>query len=162
MKHADYQKYVYTEEQYYTDCENRRKHTCDDLRFDNNRISASFTSGSSEELVVFSIPYEEGWSAEVNGKKAKIDKISTGFMAVKVPAAQTSEIVFHYSTPGLPEGAVLSAAGGLLTGIYFLLGKRRKSPARSSTGYIEDYPLKNQTFQKCKDRLIRILSNSSE
>lgn len=58
---------------------------------------------------LFSVPYEEGWSATVNGKPAEVEKVSVGFMAVKVPAG-TSQIRFNYRTPGLTLG-ILAGAG---------------------------------------------------
>lgn len=60
-----------------------------------------------ENLVFFSIPYDDGWSAMVNGKKVEIEKVNAGFMAVLVPAGE-SDIVFTYTTPGLKMGIVIS------------------------------------------------------
>ena len=70
------------------------------------------------------MPYEDGWSATVNGQEAVIEKVNVGFMAVRVPAGQTSEIRFQYETPGLKIGIVISIAALLLFIGYLLLCRR--------------------------------------
>ncbi len=80
----------------------------------------SFTATVEREdptLVFFSIPYDEGWSATVNGKTAPIEKVNVGFMAVPVEAG-TSEIVFSYKTPGLGTGAIISLSAGAVLILY--------------------------------------------
>lgn len=68
-------------------------------------------------LVFFSVPYDEGWSATVNGKPVEVEKVNVGFMAVAVPAGQ-SEIVFTYKTPGLSLGITVSAVALVVLAIY--------------------------------------------
>lgn len=80
-------------------------------------------------LVFFSIPYDEGWSATVNGKEVPVEKVNVGFMAVPVEAGD-SEIVFTYKTPGLSLGVTVSVAAAVILAAY-LLGVylyRRKHP----------------------------------
>lgn len=60
-----------------------------------------------DTLVFFSIPYDNGWSAYVNGKQVDVEKVNVGFMAVPVEAGE-SEIYFEYSTPGLKTGIIIS------------------------------------------------------
>ncbi|MBQ9938962.1 MAG: YfhO family protein [Oscillospiraceae bacterium] len=73
-----------------------------------------------ENLVFFSVPYEKGWSAYVNGEKAEIEKVNVGFMAVRVPAGD-NEIRFEYFTPGLKIGLVGTAVGTLALIAYVAL-----------------------------------------
>lgn len=70
-----------------------------------------------ETLVFFSIPYDEGWSATVNGQKVDVEKVNVGFMAVPVKAG-LSEIVFTYKTPGLSLGIKVSLIGISLLALY--------------------------------------------
>ena len=90
-----------------------------------------------ENLVFFSIPYDEGWTATVNGKPCEIEKVNVGFMAVKVPAG-TSEIRFNYQTPGLVTGlkvTAITAAVFLLYMVAFVIyNKRRPSDSRYPEG----------------------------
>ncbi len=112
--------YEYTTDQYYIDCENRNELTCSSIDFENSKFTASITTGNKDELVFFSIPYESGWSATVNGESVEIEEVNIGFMAVRVPANQTSEIVFTYSTPGLSTGAVISCVSVVLFISYMM------------------------------------------
>lgn len=86
------------------------------------------TDYDSDELVVFSVPYDRGWRAEVNGVPTCIEKVNGGFMAVKVPAGKGT-LVFTYETPGLGTGGLCSVAGILLLGgylfIHYVLLRRR-------------------------------------
>ena len=136
--HEGLSSFSYTEKAYFDDCKARSILTCTDTVFENNRITSHFTAGKKDELVFFSIPYEGGWSATVNGEPAEIEKVNVGFMAVKVPAGKTSEIVFTYSTPGLALGAVVTAAGAVLLAVYMILWKAPKRRRRVYMNYIED------------------------
>lgn len=74
----------------------------------------------SPQLVFFSVPYSEGWSAEVNGESVDVEKVSYGFMAVRAEAGKNT-IVFRYHTPGLKEGTVISLAGIMILAIYLVI-----------------------------------------
>ena len=97
-----------------------------------------------EELVFFSIPYEEGlfgysgWTAEVNGEAVDIEKVNVGFMAVKVPANTKSTIVFKYKTPGLLLGAIISLIFILLFVLYMLIWKAPKKRPCEGLYLIDD------------------------
>ena len=71
-------------------------------------------------LVFFSIPYDEGWSATVNGEKAKIEKVNAGFMAVRVPKGE-STICFNYTTPGLQNGILITIASAGIFILYIII-----------------------------------------
>ncbi|MBQ9461488.1 MAG: YfhO family protein [Clostridia bacterium] len=121
--------YTYSQQEYFTDCEDRKKLTCSYVDFYTNGFDAEIKTGDSPELVVFTVPYESGWTAEVNGKPAEIEKVDVGFMAVKVPANTNSSITFTYQTPGLMIGLIVSGAGIVLFILYMILWrvpKRRK------------------------------------
>lgn len=100
---------LYTRDAYYQDCRDRKAMACDSFAYDNTGFTAKFHA-EKERLVFFSVPYEDGWSAEVNGQPAEIYKANVGFMAVVVPEGE-STIRFHYYTPGLTGGIILSAVG---------------------------------------------------
>lgn len=70
----------------------------------------------NDNLVFFSVPFDEGWSATVNGKKVDIERVNKGFMAVPVTAGE-SEIEFTYETPGLYYGVLITLSA---TGLWLL------------------------------------------
>lgn len=73
-----------------------------------------------ETLVFFSVPYDEGWSATVNGKEVPVEKVNVGFMAVPVGKG-SSEIVFTYKTPGLLLGVVVTGSALVILAAYALI-----------------------------------------
>ena len=109
-------------------CEERRRETCDTFVRDNEGFTATCNL-SRENLVFFSVPYDDGWTATVNGEPVRIEKANVGFMAVRVPAGEAT-IRFDYETPGLKLGLLITAGAGGALLLYLLLVwlVRRKHP----------------------------------
>lgn len=143
--HEKLSDYQYTEEEYFNDCNNRKKLTCSSMKFDNSKYTAEITTGSSDELVFFSIPYESGWSATVNGEPTEIEKVNVGFMAVRVPANKTSTIVFSYKTPGLSAGAIISGVSVVIFIAYMVFWKVPKKKNENGLVLIDDLAEDNYT-----------------
>ena len=77
-------------------------------------------------LVFFSVPYDEGFTAYVNGEKAEIEKVNYGLCAVYAPAGD-NEIIFTYRTPGLTAGIAVTVLGwALYAGYVFFIKTKRK------------------------------------
>lgn len=113
--------FTYSEEQYKEDCLARRETTCTNFVYDSKGFSAQIDlSGKGDQLVFFSVPYEDGWSAAVNGEPADIEKVNVGFMAIRVPGGKISEIRFNYETPGLKIGMAITGACFLAFAVYML------------------------------------------
>ena len=74
---------------------------------------------NKNNLVFFSVPYDDGWTAYVNGVETAIERVDTGFMAVYAEKG-ANEITFVYHTPGLKYGAYISAAALLVSVLYIL------------------------------------------
>ena len=93
---------------------------------------------TNDELVFFSVPYEkDAWTATVNGEPVPVEKVSVGFIAVRVPAGDC-EIRVNYETPGLKLGASVSAVSlaAILVylGVNCWLDRRRVSAGVPSSG----------------------------
>lgn len=114
------------------DCEARREETCSTFVRDNKGFTATINL-SRENLVFFSVPYDEGFTATVNGEPALIEKVNVGFMAVRVPAGE-SVIRFDYETPGLKLGlwVTIGAGGALVLYLVIVWLVRRKYPSLRS------------------------------
>lgn len=76
-----------------------------------------------KNLVFFSVPYESGWKAYVNGKETEIEKVNVGFMAVLADGGE-NEIEFAYTTPGLYIGLAVSAVAFAIFAAYLLVVKK--------------------------------------
>ena len=111
-----------------------------------------FTAAVTREkdsLVFFSVPYDEGWSATVNGVQTAVEKVNSGFMAVKVGAGD-SVIRFEYTTPGLKTGIIISLISSAVFLIYiivFLITKRNEKIK-------VDYPEGDRLLEEWKSQII--------
>ncbi|HHZ06721.1 MAG TPA: YfhO family protein [Clostridiales bacterium] len=127
-KTDDFKSFVYTENEYYNDCQARKQLTCSSFAYDNDGFSAEITTDNTgDRLVFFSVPYEDGWSAQVNGEDVDIERVNVGFMAVRVPANTTSEIRFNYKTPGLTAGIIITVSCILIFASYMWIWGLRKN-----------------------------------
>ncbi len=100
------------------DCKKLAETSAHYFKFDNRGFTAKVIR-QKENLVFFSVPYDEGWSATVNGKPVEVEKVNSGFMAVKVDAGM-SEIRFNYITPGLKVGLIITICSATVFLIYML------------------------------------------
>lgn len=86
------------------------------FKFDKNGFTSNINS-NNETLAIYQIPYDEGFTAKINGKPVDIEKVNNGFIGVKINKG-TNFIEFKYMTPGLKEGLLISLVALLLTTIY--------------------------------------------
>ena len=124
LKSVENYRYMMTD--YFTDCKNRRAEACSVFEYTENGFRAEIdrTGKSENTLLFFSVPYEDGWTAMVNGKPVDIEKVNVGFMAVEVPADRVSEITFQYKTPGLKTGFIVTIVSFAVFAVYMLIIKR--------------------------------------
>ena len=98
----------FSNESYLKNCDSLREAACYDFSYSTHGFTAKINT-SSDNLVFFSVPYDKGFTAFVNGNETEIEKVSNGFMAVRVPEGE-STISFDYITYGLTTGIRVSAA----------------------------------------------------
>lgn len=103
---------------YINNCSERKAESCYYFRHDTNGFTGKIKL-EEPKLVYFSIPYEKGWSAKVNGEEVKVEKVNYGMMAVLVPAGD-SEIVFSYSADGQTKGIALTIFGFVALAGYLI------------------------------------------
>ena len=112
------------EDHFVSDVEDRQKNVVNNLLIDKMGFSGDIDL-PQDNLVFFSIPFEKGWSATVNGKPAEIIKANVGFIAIKCNKGH-NDIRFNYFTPGLREGAIVSLIG-LVSFIFYVILFSKKS-----------------------------------
>ncbi len=99
----------------------RAQMSCDSFTVTKTGFVAT-SSYDSEQFVFFSVPYDDGWTAMVNGEPVIIEKANIGFMAVRVPEGE-AEIVFTYLAPGLKTGVFITIGSIVLFAIYIFVMK---------------------------------------
>ena len=128
LKDVETETYVLCHEQLVEDSAARKATAADSFDFTNSGFNAEITL-EKNNLVFFSIPYEKGWTAYVNGSPAEIEKVNAGFMAVYCKEGK-NQITFTYTTPGLYLGILVSVTSAVMFCIYLFGVKlyRRKHP----------------------------------
>ena len=101
-----------------------RSTCCTDFEYSAYGFSANIDTDKGG-VVLFSVPYDKGFTATINGKPAEIIKADNGLTAVYVGKGE-SRIEFSYFTYRVKEGAMLSAVGVFLFAVYIVLSVRRK------------------------------------
>ena len=114
---------------YTQDCADRRAHSCSVFQMNNAGFHAEITL-EKQNLVFFSVPYDDGFTAYVNGEKTDILRVDEGLMAVLCPAGASS-IDFVYQAAGLSASRVVTAVAIPVWVVYVAYFVRRK---RRSTG----------------------------
>ena len=114
---------------YTQDCADRRAHSCSVFQMNNAGFHAEITL-EKQNLVFFSVPYDDGFTAYVNGEKTDILRVDEGLMAVLCPAGASS-IDFVYQAAGLSASRMVTAVAIPVWVVYVAYFVRRK---RRSTG----------------------------
>lgn len=122
---------------YRDSCIERQKNASTSFRYDSKGFESEITL-DNDELVFFSVPYNSGWSAEVNGKPVDVEKVSYGFMAVKADKGNNT-IVFRYRTPALTAGIIISISGIMIFIVYMILCRRKNKNVHYNMSHYYDY-----------------------
>ena len=93
-------------------------------------------------LMFMSIPYAEGWSAEVDGNPVEIVSIQDALMGIKLEKG-SHDISLKYTPAGFKEGVLISAVSVFFVAVLFIVpavaGKVRKGKAEAA-GTVADVP----------------------
>ena len=83
---------------------------------------------SKAKLLFFSIPYDSGWKARVDGKRQSLEIVNIGFMGLMLDKGEHA-IELEYEQPLLVPGAIVSAAG---IALYIFLVWRKRGQQKST------------------------------
>ena len=115
----------FTYEQYVQDVALRRQSACSSFQMTNNGFGAEIQL-ERPNLVFFSVPYDDGFTAYVNGQETEILRVDNGLMAVLCPEGQ-STIDFVYVPAGLSLSRTVTLAALVVWVAYtgFFVWRRR-------------------------------------
>ena len=88
-----------------------------------NEISGTISAYTNKILCV-SIPYSDGWTVSVDGKKSETTKVNDLYIGIPVEQG-THEIVLSYTTPYRNIGICISLAGLLLLVVSVVVYRRK-------------------------------------
>lgn len=88
-----------------------------------SRLSAQCNADEKYKYLFTSIPYDENWKANVNGKQVNTEKLFNGLIGVPLELG-TNEIILTYQPKGLRLGVTFSVVAMVI--IFVLFIKKRK------------------------------------
>ena len=131
-----------TEEQYLSECDKRAETACTSFEIDNKGFSATTKPMNKDNLVFFSVPYEDGWSATVDGVEVDVEKVNVGFMAVEVKGdGKAHDIRFNYKTPGLGVGIIVFLIAVVIFVVYMFSFRKISKNEKAIIGTIPYAPI---------------------
>lgn len=90
-----------------------------------------------DNLVFYSVPYDSGWRAYVDGQPVPIERVSIGFVGIPCPAG-SHRITLVYETPGLILGLYTTGGAAAALLLYLaaglLIDRRRRGALRVAAG----------------------------
>lgn len=116
--------YDYTLSSFEKNVEERKSSAC----YEFQRTPDGFTSKikmDKSNFVFYSVPYDKGFTAYVNGKKSEIIRVNYGLSAVYAPAGDNT-IEFVYRTRGLNLGIAISLGGIFIYATYLVIMKKKR------------------------------------
>ncbi len=124
LTHYDIDEYN-SDSAYTMACNDKILRSCSEFKPDSNGFSAKINLSDSA-LVFFSVPYDKGFTAYVNGKKTDIEEVDGGLSAVLCGKGE-NEIRFDFELYGIRQGIALSLLGIVLLAGYVLVCRRLSS-----------------------------------
>ncbi|MGT2785405.1 YfhO family protein [Streptococcus merionis] len=95
-----------------------------------NQVKTSYVT-EKDTSIIYTLPYDKGWTATVNGKKTPIEPFQKGLMKIAVPKGK-GEIVLTFVPNGLVEGSIAFVVGIALFFIYDYSKRVRKTTISST------------------------------
>lgn len=107
-----------------------RARPCTIVKPKESKLYGEFNADAKQKLL-FTIPYDEGWTCLIDGKEAEINKVLDVFMAVDAPEGRHS-YEMRFMPSGMKIGMILSAIALLTTLCFILIDTLRKKKAAGS------------------------------
>ena len=111
---------------YVSDCADRRASACSSFQMTNSGFHAEITL-KKDDLVFFSVPFDDGFTAYVNGEETEVIRVDEGLMAVLAPAGENT-IDFVYQADGYSLASKVSLAALAAFALYagYFVWKKKK------------------------------------
>jgi hypothetical protein len=121
---------AYSVKEYGEDVDQLRRETMTLTEHNQNSIKGTIQV-SEKKMLFFSIPYDEGWSITIDGKKVKSKLINIGFMGVIVPAGK-HKVELSFAPPFLVSGILVMILSFVLYVLFILKNKWKMASAYKS------------------------------
>lgn len=100
-----------------------RENSCTNFKKNSYGFSATINL-KKDSLLVFTVPFEKGFSATVNKENVEIENVDCGLMAIKAKKGE-NKIEFKYETPGLRLGFYIFLLSLSFFVLYLFLTRKK-------------------------------------
>lgn len=118
----------YSWEAYAKDIKELKQDTLAIVENNHNTIKGNITI-DKKKLLFFSIPFDTGWNANVDGKEAKVELVDFGLMGLNLDKGQHT-VELNYIVPYLNTGIIVSGISLLTFLLIIVLEKMQKKKAQ--------------------------------
>lgn len=94
--------------------------------FQDGHVAGTYSAAGTTNLVL-SIPYDNGWSATVDGHEAELEPAAGGALSTLALTAGEHAIELSYRSPGMLLGAAASTCALIIVGGCAVAGKRKRT-----------------------------------
>ncbi len=94
-----------------------------------SHLRGEFTSDGNQ-LLLFTFPWDEGWTLWVDGEEAEIRKVLDLFMATEAPAG-THTYELRFTPAGMKPGAAVAAVGLVVLLVFLLIDRGQKKRGKA-------------------------------
>ncbi|WP_317411134.1 YfhO family protein, partial [Clostridium baratii] len=94
-------------------------------KYNDTNIIGDVTSTEDKSMLYTSIPYDDGWSVTIDGKKADKVELLNAFIGVEIPKG-THKVEFKYMPQGLKIGAIISGASLVLLILVCIVNRKKR------------------------------------
>ncbi|WP_022753267.1 YfhO family protein [Butyrivibrio fibrisolvens] len=98
--------------EYYDAYEELKANSMKDISIDNNSVSGT-VDNDIDVMMLYSIPYSQGWKAYIDGIETDLYRSDYGLMSAYVPKGH-HDIILRYRSPGIFIGGIMSILGMIM------------------------------------------------
>ncbi|MBQ1409788.1 MAG: YfhO family protein [Oscillospiraceae bacterium] len=124
FKLEDIELYALPLDHYPEQAEKLRQNTLENVVLGDNTFSGTIDVTGNKVLCV-TVPYEEGWTAYVDGQEAELLRANYAFMGLKL-AEGHHEILLKFHVPYLKTGILVSCLSLGITVVFLILQKKKR------------------------------------
>ncbi len=122
LVHAGIPSPKYTFQMLASDVAQRKSDHFNITKFSENHITGTIDI-DKHKMLLFTIPYDRGWSATVNGKYIDLQRVNIGFTGILLEPGKHN-IKLKYTLPNIKAGLIISLFGLFIFILLFVLDKK--------------------------------------
>lgn len=100
----------------------------ENIEMETNQVSGTI-SLEEDKILVLSIPYQNGWTAYVDGEEVELQRANYTYMAIPLTAGDHT-VRLEFAIPGVKYALVIMPSAAILFAVLLIIGRARKHRER--------------------------------